>query len=284
MVVVEPSDGFIRVSGSRLYYRSFGRPENGTLLALGGGPFGIHDMILPMADLAQYGYRVVMYDYLGCGRSDRPEGAENYTQSRAVDEVEAVRKALRLGRVHLFGASYGGALALDVALRYPKSLRSLVIMSGFASDALASREADRLFSRLPRSVRDTITRYEKKGEVRNPRYLAAIDVWNRKHVYRLSVLPYDAWYSLERWSEKSPGDSLPWRLEGWDITSRLPEIRLPALITVGKYDKITPDCAKVISRGIRGSKLVVFDKCSHTALWEDRARFMEVVRNFLDSV
>ena len=281
---MEPFDGHVMVLGFRIYYRSFGKPDKGTVLVLGGGPFGTHDMVLPLADLVQFGYRVVMYDYLGCGKSDRPNGAEYYTESHAVDEVEGVRKALRLGRVHLFGASYGGALALDVALRYPKSLRSLVILSGFASDALVGSEIGRLFSRLPRGVRDTISSYEKKGDVKNPQYLAAIGVWNRRHVCRLRVLPYDAWYSLQRWSEKNPGDELPYRLEGWDITHRLPEISLPCLITVGKYDKITPKCARVIHRGIRGSKLVVLEKCSHTALWEDRAQFIEVVRDFLDGV
>lgn len=278
----EPSDGFIEVLGFRLYYRSFGRPDKGTLLALGGGPFGTHDMILPMADLAQFGYRVVMYDYLGCGKSDRPKDVKCYTQSRAVDEVEGVRKALKLGRVHLFGASYGGGLALEVALRYPIAIRSLVVSSAFPSKSLGDSEWNRVFSHLPKGIRDTMAMYEDMGDLKNPKYLAALDVWNRRHICRLRVLPYDAWYSLEHWSE--PCDGLPNRLEGWDITDRLPEIRLPCLITVGQYDVRTPKCARVIHSGVRGSKLVILKKCSHTALWEDRARFIEVVRDFLDGV
>lgn len=278
----EPSQGRVKVMGFMLFYRSFGRPEKGTVLALGGGPFGTHDMILPMADLAQFGYRVVMYDYLGCGKSDRPKHAKCYTQSRAVDEVEGVRRALKLGRVDLCGTSYGGGLALDVALRYPKSLRSLVISSAFPSKSLGDSEWDRVFSHLPRGIRDTIAMYEKMGEAKNPKYLAALDVWNRRHICRLRVLPYDAWYSFAHWSE--PCDGLPSRLEGWDITDRLPEIKHPCLITVGEYDVRTPKCAQVIHRGVRGSKLVIFKKCSHTVLWEDRVRYIEVVRDFLDHV
>jgi proline iminopeptidase len=281
---VEPSEGHVKVLGFKIYYCSFGRPEKGTVLALAGGPFGTHDIVLPMADLVQFGYRVVMYDYLGCGRSDRPKGAKYYTQDRAVDEVEGVRRALKLGRVHLLGVSYGGILALDVALRRPKSLRSLVVSSAFASKSLGDSEWDRMFSYLPRGIRNTITRYEDKGDVKNPKYLAALDVWNRRHICRLRVWPYDAWYSLERYSNDNIGDNLPARLEGWDVTDRLPEIRLPCLITVGEYDARTPKCARAIHRGIGGSKLVVFGKCSHAALWEDRVRFIEVVRDFLDGV
>ncbi len=281
-MIVDPSDGHVEVLGFSIYYRSFGRPDKGTVLVLAGGPFGTHDMVLPLADLVQFGYRVVMYDYLGCGRSDRPKGAEHYTQSRAVDEVEGLRRVLRLGRVHLLGISYGGELALDVALRRPKSLRSLVVSSASPSKSLKSSEWNRVFSRMPKGVRDTIERYEDKGDVRNPEYLTALDVWTRRHICRLRVLPYDAWYSLGHWSE--PCEGLPSRLEGWDITDRLPEITLPCLVTVGEYDPITPNCARAIHRGIRGSKLITFEDCSHTALWEDRARFIGVVRDFLDGV
>lgn len=277
-----PSQGHVEVMGFNLFYRSFGKPDKGTILALAGGPFGTHDMILPLADLVQFGYRVVMYDYLGCGESDRPKGAEHYAQSRAVDEVEAVRKALKLGRVHLLGISYGGELALDVALKRPKTLKSLIVSSAAPSGSLKESEWDRVWSSLPKNVRNTINKYRSEGDVKNPEYLAALEVWNRKHICRLGVMPYDAWHSLIRW--ESPDDNLPDRLEGWDITGRLHEIRLPCLVTVGEYDPITPKCARVIHHGIRGSKLVIFENCSHTALWEDRARYIEVVRAFLDRV
>lgn len=278
---MEPSDGYVEVLGFRIYYRSFGRPNEGTVLALAGGPFGTHDIILPIADLVQFGYRVVVYDYLGCGRSDRPKGARNYTQSRAVEEVEGVRRALRLGRVHLFGVSYGGALALDVALKFPKNLRSLVIVSGFASQALDDSEWNPL---LPKRIRETIIKYGDRGDFKNPKYLTAKEVLNRTQVCRLRVLPYDVWYSFERFSNDNIGDNLPRRLEGWDVTDRLPEIRLPCLVTAGEFDERSPKCARAIHHGIHGSKLVIFKNCSHTAMWEDRVRFIEVMRDFLDDV
>ena len=254
-MIAEPSGGYVKVLGFKLYYRSFGRPDKGTVLALAGGPFGVHNMLLPMADLVQFGYRVVMYDYLGCGRSDRPKDAKYYTQNRAAEEVEGVRKALRLGKVHLAGLSYGGELSLEMALRFPKNLRSLVISSGSASYAMNQSEWN---PHLPRGVRKTITKFADKGDFKNPKYLAAHEV-----LYRTQV---------------------PDRREGWDITDRLPEIRLPCLITAGKYDLVSPKCAQAIHLGIRGSKLVMFKNTSHTPMWEDRARYIEVVRDFLDSV
>jgi proline iminopeptidase len=278
---MEPSNGFVKVNGYKIYYRSFGKSDKGTVLALSGGPFGTHGIILPMADLVQFGYRVVMYDYLGCGKSDRPKEAKHYTQSRAVDEAEGLRKALGLGRVHLFGVSYGGALALDVALKYPKNLRSLVVSSGFASQAFDDSEWN---PHLPKRIRETLTKYGDKGDFKNLKYLAAREFLNHTEVCRLRVWPYDAWQSLDRFANDNIGDNLPRRLEGWDITDRLAEIKLPCLVTAGEYDLRSPKCAQVIHRGIRNSKLVIFENCSHTAFWEDRVRFMEVVRDFLDAV
>jgi proline iminopeptidase len=276
---VEPSDGNVRVLGFKLYYRSFGRPDKGTVLVLNGGPGDAFDYLLPLTDLVQFGYRVVLYDQIGCGKSERPKSAKHYTQSRATDEVEGVRRALRLGRVHLFGNSYGGALALDVALKYPKGLRSLLVSSGFASYSLFEKECARLYSRMPKGIRDTIEKYEAKGDIKNPKYIAARDVFRHRHLCRLRIWPYDLWYVLEHYVDRTHG-----RLNGWAITDRLPEIRLPCLITVGKYDFATPKCARAIHRGIRGSKLVMFSEGSHVPMWEDRVLFIEVVRDFLDGV
>ena len=73
------------------------------------------------------GYRVVTYDQLGCGRSDRPKDPSLWRIERYVEEVETVRKAMGLGRIHLLGHSWGGWLAIEYALKYRKSLRSLVL-------------------------------------------------------------------------------------------------------------------------------------------------------------
>ena len=281
------TDGRVRVSGVRLFYRSFGRPEKGTVLALHGGNGVTHDYLMPLADLVQFGYRVVLYDQVGCGRSDRPRGRRYYTHARAVTEVEGVRRALGLGRVHLFGHSYGGALALDAALAYPNRWTSLIVASGLANRALFASEQARLFAQLPREIRDTLTKSRAGGDPTDPRYLEAYEVWWRRHGCRLRVWPYEACRLSELGSDYAahvPYGMMEERLQGWNITDRLPEIRLPCLLTAGQYDTITPTCLRPLHRGIRGSKLVVFQGCSHMAMWEDRVRFVEVLRDFLGTV
>src|SRR2546426_9657823 len=137
---MEPIEGSPKFLGSTLFTRTYGKPTKGTALCLHGGPGAPHDYLLSLEDLAQFGYRVVLIDQLGCGKSDRPRATSLYAIAHNVEEVEGVRAALRLGKVHLMGSSYGGALAIATALKYQRNLRSLIVTGGLASVPLTVRE------------------------------------------------------------------------------------------------------------------------------------------------
>ncbi len=288
---MEPSEGYVNILGYRLFYRSYGTPTNGTVLCLHGGPGATHDYLLSLEDLAQFGYRVVMIDQLGCGKSERTRGTRPYTIAHNVEEVEGVRSALGLGRIHLMGSSYGGALAIATALKYQRNLKSLTITGGLASVPLTVREMWRLVDRLPPKTRATIHKYDARGDYRNPRYLEAVMEFYRRHLCRLPVWPRELVYTFEHLSKpvyytmNGPNEfAITGRIRNWDVTDQLPKIKLPTLITVGRYDEVTPRVAESIHRGIHGSKLVRFEKSAHLAMWEERAHYIEVVRQFLDAI
>jgi len=149
----------------------------------------------------------------------------------------------------------------------------------------------RLVGRLPPKVRATISKYEALGDYENPRYLAAVTEFYRRHVCRLPVWPREVVYSFDHISKpvyytmNGPNEfTIIGTIKDWDVTDQLPRIRLPTLVTVGRYDEVTPRVAREIHDGIRGSRLVQFEKSAHLAMWEERARYIEVVRNFLDGV
>jgi len=288
---MEPTEGHVKILGFKLFYRSYGRPTNGTVLCLHGGPGATHDYLLSLEDLAQFGYRVVLIDQLGCGKSERPRGTDLYTIAHNVEEVEGVRMALRLGKVHLMGSSYGGALAIATALKYQRNLRSLIVTGGLASVPLTVREMRRLLNRLPSKTRATIARYEAIEDYQNPKYLAAVDVFYRRYVCRLPVWPREVTYSFEHISRpvyftmNGPNEfTIIGTIRDWDVTDQLPTIRIPTLVTVGRYDEVTPRVAESIHRGIQRSKLVRFEKSAHLAMWEERSHYIEVLRDFLDGV
>src|SRR5207302_7629658 len=121
-----------------------------------------------LADLTRFGYRIVFYDQLGVGKSDRPRGTSLFTIERAVEEAEGVRKALRLGWIHLLGNSYGGMLSLAYAIKYQRNLRSLVVASGLPSVPVVNAELRRLVRTPPTPVQRTIDRFERRGAFADP--------------------------------------------------------------------------------------------------------------------
>jgi len=282
-------DGFATIQGCRLYWKSVGEPgPRGTLLALHGGPGATHDYLLPLNDLAGAGYRVVYYDQLGSGRSDLAPDPTEYSIDRDVQDLDLLRRSLGLGRVHLLGSSYGGLLAIAYGLAHPEGLRTLISASGLASVPLAAQEMQRLKGELPAPIRDTLARWEAKGEYSNPEYLAAVQEFYKRHVCRLDPWPAEVQYSFDHISIPKYGRmngpnefTILGTIRDWDATRRLGEIHVPTLVTAGRFDEVTPTVARSIHQGIPRSELRVFEQSSHLAFWEERERYMSTLVNFL---
>jgi proline iminopeptidase len=102
-------EGYVEVPGGRVWFRSVGESVDGRapLLCLHGGPGFTHNYLEPLEALADR-RRVIFYDQLGCGQSDRPDDLSLWTVERFVEEVAQVRAAFGLERLHLFGSSWGG--------------------------------------------------------------------------------------------------------------------------------------------------------------------------------
>jgi len=287
------SSGFVPVDGYRLFYRSFGPVKAApTILGLHGGPGASHDYLLPLADLAAHGYRVVLFDQLGCGRSEVPDDHSLFTLEHHVRETEEVRRILDLGRVHLLGSSYGGLLALAVALARPEQLRSLTTVGGLASVPLTRQEMARLRAALPPEVQATLDRCEAAGTTSSPAYAAAAMEFYRRHVCRLSPWPPELTRSLELALShpvyplmNGPSEfTITGTIREIDLSSQLHQIHLPTLVLGGRYDEVTPRVAEQIRNGIPGARGVTFLESAHVPFWEERGRFMSVVADFLRGV
>jgi proline iminopeptidase len=84
------------------------------------------------------------------------------------------------------------------------------------------------------------------------------------------------------WTMNGPNEfTIVGNLKDWDITARLREIKVPTLVTVGRYDEVTPRVAETIHKGIAGSKLVVFEKSGHLTMWDEKENYLKTLREFL---
>ena len=285
---MKQTDGYVNVLGFDLFYRQFGEPTRGEILCLHGGPGATHDYLLALADLAGHGYRVTFYDQLGCGRSQLPRNIALFVPEHYVEEVEAFRRKMKLGKPHVIGSSWGGMLAIAFALKYQRNMTTLTTVGGLHSVPLTVKGMDRMKQDLPKDVQQTLAKYETEGDYWNPEYLKAVTVFYNKHLCRLTPWPQELTYSLDHTSKPVYGTmngpnefTIIGNTRYWDVTDQLKTIKIPTLVLGGRYDEVSPVVAREIHRHIHGSELTIFPNSSHLPFWEEREAFMTRVIRFL---
>src|SRR3954452_17986614 len=157
------SEGYVDYRGGRTWYRVCGDLASGAvpLLALHGGPGSTHHYFGPLEQLGSQ-RPVVVYDQIGCGSSDRPQGIE-WSVSVFREEVDAVRSQLGLERIHLLGTSWGGMLALEHVLAGGQGIAGLILSSTLASVQHWAAEQALLRDTLPADVVEVLDRHERAG-------------------------------------------------------------------------------------------------------------------------
>ncbi|MGE0118298.1 MAG: proline iminopeptidase-family hydrolase [Dongiaceae bacterium] len=262
-----------------------------TLFLLNGGP-GIpcnylRDPLLPLVDT---GYRVVTYDQLGTGASDRPKDKSLWTIGRYVEEVETVRKGLDLGRIHLLGHSWGGWLSIEYALKYQKALKSLLLSNTCGDMPHLVGELDRHRAALGPETVAMMQRFEATGNLTHPAYQAAITILNYRHVFRSDDWPktvQDAFKKLNMdiyGTMQGPNEFLyVGNLKDWNRIPDMHKISVPTLIMCGQHDELTPACSMRMHNALPDSEITVFPNCSHMAMYEDPQAYLARITAFLDA-
>ncbi len=268
----------LTVNGVSLAYDEAG--QGTAFVTLHGGPgmsgrSGDWATFQPLTD----SFRLVSYDQRGSGES---EGAEPYSHAQFVADLEALRQELQLGKMVLLGGSYGGFIALEYALTYPQNLHALILRDTAASNrfqgtskekAMASgfpmdeATLDRLFSGEVHDDQD----FRDSYAMIQPLYTVERDP--EKEAAQLARIPFR--YQTHNWafSRNQPG---------YDLVSRLPELTVPVLVTVGRHDWITPlEASEELAAGLPNSELVIFEHSGHSPQSEERELYLKTVREFL---
>jgi len=291
------TEGFVEFRGARTWYRSVGAAATDArlpILILHGGPGATHQYLAPLESLARGGRRVIFYDQIGCGRSGGPRDDPDFYDARLfVDELQAVRDALGLERVHLLGQSWGGMLAMQYALDDPAGLASIVVADSPADMRHWVAEANRLRADLPADVAATLTAHETAGTTTDPAYAAAVEVFYRRHVCRLAEWPEPFLRSIDAMTNdgfvynvmNGPSEfHVVGKLKDWTIRDRLHEIRVPALLLSGAHDEATPAIVGEVAERIPNAGWILFEQSSHTPHLEEPAAFEAAVNGFLAGV
>lgn len=278
-------------NGYRLWSKTVGDGPGIPLLTLHGGPGAGHDYLEPLEALGN-DRPVIFYDQLGCGKSDRPDARPLWTIERFADEIDEVRLALGLEEVHMLGQSWGGWLGVEYLLRQPRGLKSFVLASTSSSLPQFSAECERLIGELPQDMREALALHGPHGEFDHPAYAAAAQEFYMRHVCRLPVWPDCLMRTVANLDHNAVYEAMNGpneftvigNLRYWNRTAELPAVKTPVLITVGRYDELSPACAQTMYDQLPDAKMVIFEHSAHTAHIEEPELYMKTVADFLKSV
>ena len=283
--------------GFEIAYRIYGSGQR-TLIGLHGGPGVGARYLTRLNEVIDDDTQLVLYDQLGGGESDWPDDPSLWQVPRFVEELETVRSGLELGQVTLYGQSWGGMLALAYTLDHPEQVAALILSNTYAcgKDYLLDISDHRVS--LGREMHAAMLRHEHAGTLDDPEYTDAVAELYARYLYRSS--PYDSARSRAEFEEIAaaympeigPAYALwgPHEFMGtgpeahFDVSDRLREIGVPALVLCGWYDELTPQrCSRPLADGIGDSEFVVFGKSSHLNIFENESEpYLAVIRDFLE--
>ncbi len=268
------------------------------VLLLHGGPGATHelfesfDSFFPGAEIEYY-----YYDQLGSYYSDQPQDDSLWELDRFVEEVEQVRKALKLDQsnFYLFGQSWGGILAVEYALKYQSNLKGLIISNMMMSCPEYGKYAkEKLGPKMPPEVLSEILEMEANEDFDNPRYMELlIPNYYAEHLIRI---PFDEWpepvlrgfkhLNQEVYiSMQGPSEfGIRGKLEMWDRTKDLDKIKVPTLVIGATHDTMDPEHMEWVASQIKHGQFLLCPNGSHLSIFDDQETYISGLIKFFKNV
>lgn len=274
---------FFEVEGTTLRLDASSMRQVPTLLLLHGGPGADHSIYRPafsaLSDVAQ----VIYLDHRGNGRSDSgPKDLWNLAQW--ADDVKAFCDALDIARPVVYGASFGGMVAMAYATRHPKHPQALVLVSTTAQAASHSATKVAMFGRL--GGRDA-------GELAHRRFVEGdtsrevLDTWLKVAVPLYTQTRPDP-RAMQRmmlnrevtsWFNKVGREG-----RSFDMLADLVRVECPTLVLGGRLDPMIPiECQRDIAAALSPELLTYreFDDCGHGVISDVPQQAMPLLREFI---
>ncbi|MBA4419216.1 MAG: hypothetical protein C0392_15125 [Syntrophus sp. (in: bacteria)] len=138
---------FIEINNLKVYYEIYGQGETVILMHHGFGCCKIWKTIYPV--FVAQGYKVVMFDRRGFGRSEQGDDFQDFYESgryrpESVTELKILKKSLGIGDCHLVGQCEGGVVGVDYSIKYPGEVKSLVVGSTQCFSEVPMTELNRI--------------------------------------------------------------------------------------------------------------------------------------------
>lgn len=287
---LSPKEGYINVTGGKVWYKIVGSGDKTPLVLLHGGP-GVPSYYLnPMTTLSAE-RPVIFFDQLGCGRSDRITDTSLMTIDSYVKQLKQIHDTLGLKDYYLFGHSWGTILGVEYYFAHPEGLKAL-ILSGPALDIHRwSKDADILISTLPDSIQNAIRENEKNGTFDSPQYQQAVDYYYKLYLARKQPWSEDIDSAFTKIGENvylhmdGPSEfTLTGNLRDYDATGKLNKINIPTLFIGGEFDEARPSTVKYYSSLVSNSRVEIIPDAGHLSMQDNPEANNQFINDFLRSI
>jgi len=286
----------INVGDCELYVEEEG--EGFPLVLINGGPGGTHHYFHPWFSQAKDWARIIYYDQRGTGLSDYEPGKDGYSVDQAVNDLDAIRKALNIKKWVVLGYSYGGFLAQYYTVRYPENVSGLALLGsspGMWVKKKPSRQREFLSEEERTKIQEIGEEFRRlRREEKFPREKGVQLMlynnfkngdWKRQHYYKPSPERF-AQIALYEWIHDQNFNSLLNSSKAnIDLTGAFEKCPVPTLLIEGRWDLTwNTDKSKIMLSNHPGAKLVMFEKSGHGVYDEEPERFFKVLRDFVEKI
>ncbi len=274
---------FVRIKeGERdvqLHYNDVGQGAETVVMLHGSGPgaSGWANFNRNVEPLVAAGYRTILMDCLGWGKSDPIvcEGSRSELNARS---LLGLLDALAIERVHIIGNSMGGHSAVAFALAHPQRVGKLVLMGGGTGGPSQ-------FVPMPTEGIKLLQGLYREPTIENLKRMMNVFVFDTKALtddlmqVRLENMLARRDH-LENFVKSLAANPKQFN----DFGHRLGEIAAPTLVIWGRDDRFVPmDVGLRLVAGMQNADLHVFGRCGHWAQWEHAERFNRMVGEFFSS-
>jgi 3-oxoadipate enol-lactonase len=268
-IKVEIKTDFAAVRNGRVYFEMAGTGE--PLLLLHSG-IADHRMWAGQCSEFSRHFQVIMPDFRGYGKSPAPD--ESF---RHYEDVHALIQYLRFTSVNIAGCSLGGKVAIEMAIAYPEMVSRLILiapgMPGYEYRDKETLAKDAILEGLIASGKS-----EEAADV-------LVDIWVvglKRHRETVDSAARALVREMILDNYASVIDKFPETPPGFDVMSRLAEIRVPTLVMIGDSD--LPDMqaiSQLVTDRIHGARRLLIPGAAHLPNLENPILFNQSVIDFL---
>ena len=290
------TDGkYVNINNAKLWVVTVG--EGDPIIFIAGGPGGAHPGLRSFDALADSHHQLIYFDAFGRGKSDTAKNVTEYTLERDIDDIEGLRKALKLDKITVLGHSYGGVVAQGYAIKYPGHLSHLILADTFHSFVMWQENDDSSNREIKNSypeVWDELMKAREQGAVSSDAIHQKIYgqvpygflyAYNPDKFANRGSKPYPNSYNSKLYYQMvgKDGDFIVGSDIGtFDYRKQLKDLKMPVLIVTGRYDRVAvPWMAVKFKEYCPQAQFVMFEKSGHNPQVEEPEKEFKIINEFL---